>query len=164
MYASFGALICSRFRAAGRDRLAACSDLGRRSDSSRILRSSHHHRYLASFPTKTPPRLNCKLGCSRLSLAGLPNPAPLRTLAMVASRLLRPAARQLLSRPCPSPNAVLRPAAPVAWNAQRRRYATPSGAKEYTVRDALNEALAEELESNPKVFVLGEEVAQYNGA
>ena len=32
------------------------------------------------------------------------------------------------------------------------------------VRDALNEALAEELEANPKVFILGEEVAQYNGA
>ena len=32
------------------------------------------------------------------------------------------------------------------------------------VRDALNEALAEELEQNDKVFVLGEEVAQYNGA
>jgi pyruvate/2-oxoglutarate/acetoin dehydrogenase E1 component len=28
----------------------------------------------------------------------------------------------------------------------------------------LNEALAEELESNDKVFILGEEVAQYNGA
>ncbi|KKY18333.1 putative pyruvate dehydrogenase e1 component subunit beta [Phaeomoniella chlamydospora] len=45
-----------------------------------------------------------------------------------------------------------------------RSYATPSGVKEMTVRDALNEALAEELEANPKVFVLGEEVAQYNGA
>jgi len=33
-----------------------------------------------------------------------------------------------------------------------------------TVRDALNEALAEELEQNDKVFILGEEVAQYNGA
>jgi Transketolase, pyrimidine binding domain len=33
-----------------------------------------------------------------------------------------------------------------------------------TVRDALNEAMAEEMESNPKVFILGEEVAQYNGA
>lgn len=32
------------------------------------------------------------------------------------------------------------------------------------MRDALNEALAEELENNDKVFVLGEEVAQYNGA
>lgn len=33
-----------------------------------------------------------------------------------------------------------------------------------TVRDALNEAMAEEMEQNDKVFVLGEEVAQYNGA
>jgi hypothetical protein len=33
-----------------------------------------------------------------------------------------------------------------------------------TVREALNEAMAEEMEQNPKVFVLGEEVAQYNGA
>jgi pyruvate/2-oxoglutarate/acetoin dehydrogenase E1 component len=33
-----------------------------------------------------------------------------------------------------------------------------------TVRDALNAAMAEEMEANDKVFVLGEEVAQYNGA
>jgi len=45
-----------------------------------------------------------------------------------------------------------------------RTYADASGTKEYTVREALNEALAEELELNPKVFILGEEVAQYNGA
>ena len=45
-----------------------------------------------------------------------------------------------------------------------RTYAVAAGTKEYTVRDALNEALAEELESNEKVFILGEEVAQYNGA
>ncbi len=32
------------------------------------------------------------------------------------------------------------------------------------MRDALNEAMAEEMEQNPKVFVLREEVAQYNGA
>jgi pyruvate dehydrogenase E1 component beta subunit len=47
--------------------------------------------------------------------------------------------------------------------AQWRGYAS-GGVKEMTVREALNEALAEELELNPKVFVLGEEVAQYNGA
>ncbi|KAH6657388.1 pyruvate dehydrogenase E1 component beta subunit [Truncatella angustata] len=47
---------------------------------------------------------------------------------------------------------------------QRRTYAESKGVKEYTVREALNEALAEELEANDKVFVLGEEVAQYNGA
>lgn len=46
---------------------------------------------------------------------------------------------------------------------QQRRYAS-SGVKDYTVREALNEALAEELEANEKVFIMGEEVAQYNGA
>lgn len=33
-----------------------------------------------------------------------------------------------------------------------------------TVRDALNTALDEELERDEKVFILGEEVAEYNGA
>lgn len=89
------------------------------------------------------------------------------------SRLLRPAARLALS----SRAAVKAPAAsaftkapraittPVFFGAQQsRKYAEGAGVKEYTVREALNEALAEELEANPKVFILGEEVAQYNGA
>lgn len=33
-----------------------------------------------------------------------------------------------------------------------------------TVRDALNEAMREEMQRDPEVFVLGEEVGQYNGA
>lgn len=33
-----------------------------------------------------------------------------------------------------------------------------------TVREALNEAMVEEMEKNEKVFVIGEEVAEYNGA
>ena len=33
-----------------------------------------------------------------------------------------------------------------------------------TVRDALNTALDEEIERDPKVFLLGEEVAEYDGA
>ncbi|KAI9833712.1 MAG: pyruvate dehydrogenase E1, beta subunit [Phylliscum demangeonii] len=45
-----------------------------------------------------------------------------------------------------------------------RSYATPSGVKEVAVRDALNEALVEEMERDSRVFVLGEEVALYNGA
>lgn len=35
---------------------------------------------------------------------------------------------------------------------------------EITYRQALNEALAEEIERDPNVFIMGEEVAQYNGA
>ena len=85
---------------------------------------------------------------------------------MVASRFPR-IAPQLIARAGPlstSSRSALRPAASVLSVFNRRTYATPSGVKEVAVRDALNEALAEELESNSKVFVLGEEVAQYNGA
>jgi len=84
---------------------------------------------------------------------------------MAAPRLFRPAARLLSSRFTSTP---LRPAFQQSVCApsilRSRRYATEAGVKEVTVRDALNEALAEELASNEKVFILGEEVAQYNGA
>ena len=85
---------------------------------------------------------------------------------MVTSRLLRPASRLVAhSRPFIAPTrSVIQPTASLPTIVNKRRYATPSGVKEVAVRDALNEALAEELESDEKVFVLGEEVAQYNGA
>lgn len=79
---------------------------------------------------------------------------------MAASRMTRPAARLLAaSRPAFRP--AFRAAA-ITPSIARRGYA--SGQKEMTVREALNEAMAEEMERNDKVFVLGEEVAQYNGA
>jgi len=36
--------------------------------------------------------------------------------------------------------------------------------KKLTVREALKEAMAEEMRANPEIFVMGEEVAEYNGA
>lgn len=81
---------------------------------------------------------------------------------MAASRLLRPASRLMSStRPAPAFRPAFRAAA-ITPSIARRGYA--SGQKEMTVREALNEAMAEEMERNDKVFVLGEEVAQYNGA
>lgn len=88
------------------------------------------------------------------------------------SRFLRPAARLAASTRAAAITKTASPsfsqaiARPVVFggSSQNRSYAEGAGVKEYTVRDALNEALAEELESNPKVFILGEEVAQYNGA
>jgi pyruvate dehydrogenase E1 component beta subunit len=80
---------------------------------------------------------------------------------MAASRLLRPASRLVSS----ASRSAFRPAfraAAITPSIARRGYA--SGQKEMTVREALNEAMAEEMEANDKVFVLGEEVAQYNGA
>ncbi|KAF7191908.1 Pyruvate dehydrogenase E1 component subunit beta, mitochondrial [Pseudocercospora fuligena] len=82
---------------------------------------------------------------------------------MVAARLLRPAAQLLRTTPTAATiprSSFQRVAAPAV--SRWRTYAT--GSKEMTVREALNEAMVEEMEKNPKVFVLGEEVAQYNGA
>lgn len=43
-------------------------------------------------------------------------------------------------------------------------YSTSTKPLEITVREALNQALAEEMERDERVFLLGEEVAQYDGA
>ncbi|KAJ5208105.1 hypothetical protein N7449_002484 [Penicillium cf. viridicatum] len=83
---------------------------------------------------------------------------------MSAPRLFRPTARLFSSRLASTAlRSNLRQTA-CAPSILRRGYATENGTKQVTVRDALNEALAEELELNRKTFVLGEEVAQYNGA
>lgn len=47
---------------------------------------------------------------------------------------------------------------------QIRSASSESGPKTMTVRDALNAALAEELDKDDDVFIMGEEVALYNGA
>ncbi|KAK9473402.1 thiamine diphosphate-binding protein [Dipodascopsis tothii] len=46
----------------------------------------------------------------------------------------------------------------------RRLASTAGGPIQITVRDALNQAMAEEMERDEAVFLMGEEVAQYNGA
>ncbi|CAK9825691.1 Pyruvate dehydrogenase E1 component subunit beta, mitochondrial [Anthophora retusa] len=54
----------------------------------------------------------------------------------------------------------------VARRVVRRSFSTSkwSAAQQMTVRDALNSALDEEMERDEKVFLLGEEVALYDGA
>lgn len=79
---------------------------------------------------------------------------------------MRPASR-LVSASRVSSSAAIRPTfqrASIPAISRWRNYASASGVKEMTVRDALNEAMAEEMEANDKVFIMGEEVAQYNGA
>lgn len=46
----------------------------------------------------------------------------------------------------------------------RRSFANDAQPQEMTVREALNSAIEEEMHRDPNVFLLGEEVAQYNGA
>jgi pyruvate dehydrogenase E1 component beta subunit len=70
------------------------------------------------------------------------------------------------------PEAAARPraegegAAPVKPAAQLADPEVPAGAKmiRQTVRDALRDAMAEEMRRDDKVFLMGEEVAQYQGA
>ncbi|XP_043253258.1 pyruvate dehydrogenase E1 component subunit beta, mitochondrial [Colletes gigas] len=54
----------------------------------------------------------------------------------------------------------------VLRNTARRSFSTSkwTAAQQMTVRDALNSALDEEMERDEKVFLLGEEVAMYDGA
>lgn len=55
----------------------------------------------------------------------------------------------------------------VVKNLSRRSFSTTSqlaAAKNLTVRDALKSAIDEEMERDERVFILGEEVAQYDGA
>lgn len=45
-----------------------------------------------------------------------------------------------------------------------RSYSSSSAGKQMTVRDALNSALDEEMAADPRVFLMGEEVGEYQGA
>lgn len=58
------------------------------------------------------------------------------------------------------------PVVSVLARLSRRAFSTSRtlSAQPMTVRDALNQAIDEEMEKDDKVFVLGEEVAQYDGA
>ncbi|MGN6158394.1 MAG: pyruvate dehydrogenase complex E1 component subunit beta [Devosia sp.] len=66
--------------------------------------------------------------------------------------------------PAPAPKAAAVPAAPVLQAAADPDL--PAGVEmvEMTVRQALNEAMAEEMRRDPDIFLMGEEVAEYNGA
>jgi pyruvate dehydrogenase E1 component beta subunit len=70
--------------------------------------------------------------------------------------------------PEPAPAEVAKPAAPapVAARPALQDPEIPAGAKmvKITVRDALRDAMAEEMRRDDTVFLMGEEVAQYQGA
>jgi pyruvate dehydrogenase E1 component beta subunit len=57
---------------------------------------------------------------------------------------------------------VLRRLRPAAAAEAARGYS--AAAKEITVREALNSALDEEMSADPSVFLMGEEVGEYQGA
>ncbi|WFD02727.1 pyruvate dehydrogenase (acetyl-transferring) [Malassezia obtusa] len=60
--------------------------------------------------------------------------------------------------------AAVRPAPVRVMPVLRRNFASESEGEEIAVRDALNSAMEEEMARDNSVFLLGEEVARYNGA
>lgn len=80
-----------------------------------------------------------------------------------------PAAKQAAAAPISAPAAVAAPAAPSpvpAIPAVKSDPAIPAGTQmvTMTLREALRDAMAEEMRREPNVFVMGEEVAEYQGA
>ncbi len=74
-----------------------------------------------------------------------------------------PAAAAPVSAPAPAPAATKPAAAPPAPKAAAEpTFAGPTTTM--TVREALRDAMAEEMRRDPTVFLLGEEVAEYQGA
>jgi len=65
-----------------------------------------------------------------------------------------------------APTSAPNPASPAPRKAAPPEPSIPTNIKmiDLTVRDALRDAMAEEMRRDPKVFVMGEEVAEYQGA
>jgi pyruvate dehydrogenase E1 component beta subunit len=76
-----------------------------------------------------------------------------------------PAASPAPAAPAPTPIATAAMAAPAAHTTPPAED-VPAGAEmvSQTMREALRDAMAEEMRRNPDVFLMGEEVAQYQGA
>ena len=68
--------------------------------------------------------------------------------------------------PAPAPAAAVAPAKPAAAAKAAADPQIPAGTKmvSTTVREALRDAMAEEMRADDRVFVMGEEVAEYQGA
>lgn len=79
--------------------------------------------------------------------------APIFQTLRKSSTLSKDSATSKLSLLRPVTSSIVRN----ATQQQIRALATANDSKEYTVREALNEALSEELEADEKVFILGEE-------
>ena len=95
---------------------------------------------------------------------GAAAPAP---AAAAPSAQAKPAAEQKAAEsetpsPAPAPSAAA--AAPTPQAARDPEIPAGTNMKSTTVREALRDAMAEEMRCDERVFVMGEEVAQYQGA
>ncbi|WP_309644119.1 pyruvate dehydrogenase complex E1 component subunit beta [Phenylobacterium sp.] len=96
---------------------------------------------------------------ARLSSGDVAAPAPTKASGEAK-------AEPVAEAPQPQPAQAASPAAPVVPKVELRDPEIPEGVKltKTTIRDALRDAMAEEMRADDKVFLMGEEVAQYQGA
>ncbi|MBM3647087.1 MAG: pyruvate dehydrogenase complex E1 component subunit beta [Alphaproteobacteria bacterium] len=95
----------------------------------------------------------CVLAADGESLADAAKAAPAATASSAEPAKAEPAPRAVASAPSAPPAA--RAAAEPEWNGRTQHM---------TVREALRDAMAEEMRKDGNVFLMGEEVAQYQGA
>jgi pyruvate dehydrogenase E1 component beta subunit len=98
---------------------------------------------------------------ARLGGGGGASPGPAETPAAAA-----PARQAAPSAAAEAPVAIAAPkeTAPAAAVAEEPEYPAGTPMKKISVRDALRDAMAEEMRRDESVFLMGEEVAQYQGA
>ncbi|MEA1619541.1 pyruvate dehydrogenase complex E1 component subunit beta [Erythrobacter sp. T5W1-R] len=87
-------------------------------------------------------------------------------IALIAAEGEDTAAPAAKAAPAPAAAPKVEKPAPVAAAAAKADPAIPAGTSftSTTVREALRDAMAEEMRRDPRVFVMGEEVAEYQGA
>jgi pyruvate dehydrogenase E1 component beta subunit len=132
----------------------------------------------ADVAVNTPIALILSEGEDASALKAKPTPKPLSSAESPASPAAHPPATSAAAppapavpqQPAPAAPALPREAAPVAPAVPRQGAAAepelPAGTEmvTMTVREALRDAMAEEMRRDADVFVMGEEVAEYQGA
>ena len=110
----------------------------------------------ADVAVNTPIATILADGESAADLAKAPAPAPKAEAA--------PAPAEAKEAPAPKPAAEAAPAAPAVTVEPDPDIPPGTEMVTMTVREALRDAMAEEMRRDPDVFVMGEEVAEYQGA
>jgi pyruvate dehydrogenase E1 component beta subunit len=110
----------------------------------------------ADVAVNTPIAVILGDGESADSVAAAPPPAPAPSSAAIPAPMPLP-------EPAPAAPAIMAASAETAHDSASE---IPAGTEmvTMTVREALRDAMAEEMRADPDVFVMGEEVAEYQGA
>jgi pyruvate dehydrogenase E1 component beta subunit len=97
-------------------------------------------------------------------LADGENAADLAKMPAPAAKAAEPAPPAEAKAEAPQPKAAAHPTAPASVSEPEPEVPEGTEFVTQTIRDALRDAMAEEMRRDPDVFIMGEEVAEYQGA